>query len=61
MSRTDDSGKDEEAFLGKLRSNFLGLEFMAYGEGMNPKKCLGTTNVSKVSWDLPDIKKKEGS
>lgn len=38
MSRTDDSGKDEEAFLGKLRSNFLGLEFMAYGEGMNPKK-----------------------
>lgn len=38
MSKTDDSGKDEEAFLGKLRSNFLGLEFMAYGEGMNPKK-----------------------
>jgi len=38
MSRTDDSGKDEDAFLGKLRSNFLGLEFMAYGEGMNPKK-----------------------
>ena len=26
---------------GKLRSNFLGLEFMAYGEGMNPKKSLG--------------------
>mmetsp|Transcript_32484 Transcript_32484/g.61166 ORF Transcript_32484/g.61166 Transcript_32484/m.61166 type:complete len:363 (+) Transcript_32484:2-1090(+) len=38
MSKTDDSGKDEEAYLGKLRSNFLGLEFVAYGEGMNPKK-----------------------
>lgn len=38
MSKTDDTGKDEEAYLGKLRSNFLGLEFVAYGEGMNPKK-----------------------
>eukprot|EP00913_Durusdinium_trenchii_P034035 g31858.t1 len=46
MSKTDDSGKDEEAFLGKLRSNFLGLEFMAYGEGMNPKKSLGCREFS---------------
>eukprot|EP00931_Biecheleriopsis_adriatica_P073726 TRINITY_DN47959_c0_g1_i1.p1 TRINITY_DN47959_c0_g1~~TRINITY_DN47959_c0_g1_i1.p1 ORF type:complete len:512 (+),score=125.71 TRINITY_DN47959_c0_g1_i1:90-1625(+) len=38
MSKTDDTGKDADAYLGKLRSNFLGLEFVAYGEGMNPKK-----------------------
>jgi tubby-related protein 1 len=36
MSKTE-SGKESEAFLGKLRSNFLGLEFMAYGTGLNPK------------------------
>mmetsp|Transcript_57831 Transcript_57831/g.102738 ORF Transcript_57831/g.102738 Transcript_57831/m.102738 type:complete len:502 (-) Transcript_57831:66-1571(-) len=38
MSKTDDTGKDNDAMLGKLRSNFLGLEFVAYGEGLNPKK-----------------------
>lgn len=38
MSKNDDSGKDADAFLGKLRSNFLGLEFVAYGAGLNPKK-----------------------
>mmetsp|Transcript_58313 Transcript_58313/g.104746 ORF Transcript_58313/g.104746 Transcript_58313/m.104746 type:complete len:504 (-) Transcript_58313:90-1601(-) len=37
MSRTDETGKDTDAYLGKLRSNFLGLEFVAYSEGMNPK------------------------
>lgn len=38
MSKNDDTGRDADAFLGKLRSNFLGLEFVAYGEGLNPKK-----------------------
>lgn len=38
-SKTDLSGdKDSEASLGKLRSDFLGLEFVAYGAGQNPKK-----------------------
>merc|ERR1719161_2708651 len=37
MSKTDCS-KNVDAFLGKLRSNFLGLEFTAYSSGMNPKK-----------------------
>eukprot|EP00929_Paragymnodinium_shiwhaense_P043379 TRINITY_DN2230_c0_g1_i1.p1 TRINITY_DN2230_c0_g1~~TRINITY_DN2230_c0_g1_i1.p1 ORF type:complete len:527 (+),score=132.37 TRINITY_DN2230_c0_g1_i1:143-1723(+) len=37
MSKVD-SGKDSETYLGKLRSNFLGLEFVAYSEGLNPKK-----------------------
>jgi hypothetical protein len=32
------AGKDGDGFLGKLRSNFLGLEFVAYGTGLNPKK-----------------------
>merc|ERR1712226_858332 len=31
-------GKENEFSLGKLRSNFLGLEFVAYGTGLNPKK-----------------------
>merc|ERR1719161_339664 len=35
MSRSDMT-KQHDAFLGKLRSNFLGLEFTAYGAGMNP-------------------------
>lgn len=34
----EDVGKDDEAFLGKLRSNFFGLEFASYGTGLNPKK-----------------------
>jgi len=38
MSKTDTGAKESEAFLGKLRSNFLGLEFTAYGTGLNPKK-----------------------
>jgi len=39
MSKSDgDVRKDGDQFLGKLRSNFLGLEFTAYGTGLNPKK-----------------------
>lgn len=38
MSKTDDCSKESEFSLGKLRSNFLGLEFVAYGVGLNPKK-----------------------
>merc|ERR1719420_1301796 len=30
--------KDSDSCLGKLRSNFLGLEFISYGTGLNPKK-----------------------
>lgn len=37
MSRADVT-KDNDNFLGKLRSNFLGLEFTAFGPGLNPKK-----------------------
>lgn len=37
MSRSD-AVKDSDSFLGKLRSNFLGLEFISYGTGLNPKK-----------------------
>lgn len=32
-------GKDAEGYLGKLRSDFMGLEFVAYGPGLNPTKC----------------------
>lgn len=39
MSKTETLiGKETESSLGKLRSNFLGLEFIAYGTGLNPKK-----------------------
>jgi tubby-related protein 1 len=34
MSKT----KDAAAFLGKLRSDFLGIEWVAYGPGLNPSK-----------------------
>lgn len=39
MSREDPGTvRDAECYLGKLRSNFLGLEFTGYGSGLNPKK-----------------------
>lgn len=38
MSKTD-TNKESDSFLGKLRSNFYGLEFVAYGPGLNPSKC----------------------
>lgn len=39
MSREElPGGKEGDSFMGKLRSNFLGLEFTAYGTGLNPKK-----------------------
>jgi len=37
-SKADLVSKDCDEFVGKLRSNFLGLEFTAYGTGLNPKK-----------------------
>jgi hypothetical protein len=45
MSKCDE-GKDCDSFLGKLRSNFLGLEFISYGAGLNPKKI--DTTMSQV-------------
>lgn len=30
--------KDDDSYLGKLRSNFVGSEFVVYGRGINPKK-----------------------
>lgn len=41
-----DCTKDSDGFLGKLRSNFLGLEFVAYSNGLNPKKI--DANMSQV-------------
>mmetsp|Transcript_71750 Transcript_71750/g.214238 ORF Transcript_71750/g.214238 Transcript_71750/m.214238 type:complete len:446 (+) Transcript_71750:79-1416(+) len=38
MSRTETS-KGDESFLGKLRSDFLGTEWVAYGPGLNPAKA----------------------
>lgn len=34
---SEDIQSKGDAFVGKIRSNFLGSEFMAYGEGPNPK------------------------
>jgi len=34
----EDLTNTSDSFVGKIRSNFLGSEFMAYGEGPNPKK-----------------------
>jgi tubby-related protein 1 len=41
-------GKDSESSLGKLRSDFLGLEFVAYGAGMNPKKIETTSSHNAI-------------
>jgi tubby-related protein 1 len=38
MSKNEAATKETDGFLGKLRSNFLGLEFVAYGSGLNPAK-----------------------
>merc|ERR1719414_1428081 len=38
MSEAEVPSKEGDLFLGKLRSNFFGLEFVAYGSGLNPKK-----------------------
>mmetsp|Transcript_84980 Transcript_84980/g.134234 ORF Transcript_84980/g.134234 Transcript_84980/m.134234 type:complete len:488 (-) Transcript_84980:72-1535(-) len=37
MSRVED-GNESDSYLGKLRSNFFGLEFTSYGTGLNPSK-----------------------
>lgn len=33
----------KNSFLGKVRSNFLGTEFILYDDGLNPKKCKDTS------------------
>jgi len=33
-----ETSKESEMFLGKVRSDFMGLEFVAYGPGLNPEK-----------------------
>jgi len=38
VSMSTASSKDADAFLGKLRSDFLGIEWVAYGPGLNPSK-----------------------
>jgi len=35
---TNDLNKKNESYLGKVRSNFLGSEFTAFGPGRNPKE-----------------------
>lgn len=40
--------KDSDQTLGKLRSDFLGLEFVAYGAGMNPKKIETTSSHNAI-------------
>lgn len=46
-----DLGRDGEAFVGKLRSNFLGTQFTIYDNGASPKK--GTsTDLSKIRREL---------
>jgi len=40
--------KDSDQTLGKLRSDFLGLEFVAYGSGMNPKKIETTSSHNAI-------------
>jgi len=40
--------KDTDAFLGKLRSDFLGIEWVAYGQGLNPAKVDGKMSQAQA-------------
>lgn len=40
MNRNDPEKKSSGEFLGKVRSNFLGTEFVLYDDGDKPKKSL---------------------
>lgn len=46
MQRGDFSRKGTENYLGKLRSNFLGTEFVIYDNGVNPKDADDDTITS---------------
>mmetsp|Transcript_15688 Transcript_15688/g.39858 ORF Transcript_15688/g.39858 Transcript_15688/m.39858 type:complete len:488 (+) Transcript_15688:28-1491(+) len=48
MSKTEAS-KMSDSYLGKLRSNFLGSEFVAYGPGMNPEKLDKNAPLSELA------------
>jgi len=49
MSQSESmASKESENTLGKLRSDFLGLEFVAYGAGMNPKKIETTSTHNAI-------------
>jgi len=51
ISNSKGGGKDVDAFLGKLRSDFLGIEWVAYGPGLNPTKV-----DSKVGHSLGNVR-----
>lgn len=38
VSMSPVANKDPDSFLGKLRSDFLGIEWVSYGSGLNPSK-----------------------
>jgi len=46
-------GKNTDAFLGKLRSDVCGLQWTAYGPGLNPSKA---DNKSKEAPDLGSVR-----
>ena len=43
----DNLKKKGEGYLGKLRANFMGTEFIIYDQGENPKKCKNVDNVRR--------------
>jgi tubby-related protein 1 len=45
MKKNEFSTRNREVFLGKVRSNFLGTEFILFDEGQNPKKCKDTSLI----------------
>eukprot|EP00033_Pygsuia_biforma_P001870 GCRY01002090.1.p1 GENE.GCRY01002090.1~~GCRY01002090.1.p1 ORF type:complete len:390 (+),score=85.32 GCRY01002090.1:142-1311(+) len=42
-----DMARHSAAFLGKLRANFVGTEFIVYDKGENPKKCKNGLGVRR--------------
>ena len=48
--------RDSDSFFGKVRSNFVGTEFLMYDDGVNPKK----QGNRKGSASLEDIRRELG-
>lgn len=43
----EDQARDSGNYFGKVRSNFMGTQFVCYDKGANPKKADDTLNVSQ--------------
>lgn len=48
----DDLERDSSSFMGKLRSNFIGTEFVVYDNGANPKEMKKSSNKLRLRQEI---------